>query len=114
MTSISKKVFIDKLDDIVNEYNNASHSKTKMRSVDKKSNVYIDFIKGNNERDPKCKIGKIGSVRISKYKSIFAKDCTPYWSEEVFLIKKIKNIASWTYVVKNHKDEEIVGTFYQK
>ena len=73
MTSISKKVFINKLDDIVNEYNNASHSTTKMKSVDKKSNVYIDFIKGNNERDPKCKIGKLVVLEYQNIKAFLQK-----------------------------------------
>ena len=35
-------------------------------------------------------------VRIPKYKNIFAKVCTPNWSEEVFVIKKVKNIVPWT------------------
>ena len=86
MTSISKNVYIDKLDDIVNKYNNTYHSTIKMKPVDVKSNTYIDSSKEINDKDPKFKIGDI--VRISKYKNIFAKGYVPNWCEEVFVILK--------------------------
>ena len=50
-------------------------------------------------------------VRISKYKSIFAKGYTQNWSEEVFIITKIKNTFPWTYVISDLNGEPIVGTF---
>ena len=53
-------------------------------------------------------------MRISKYKNIFAKGFTPNWSEEVFVIKEIKNTVPWTYVINDLNDEEIIGTFYEK
>ena len=56
MTAILKNVFIDKLDDIVNEYNNTYHRTSKMKPVDVKDNTYIDFEKEVN-KDPKFKIG---------------------------------------------------------
>ena len=71
MTSVSKNVYIDKLDDTVNKYNNSYHSTIKVTPLDVKSSTFIDFGKGSNERDTKFKIGDI--VRISKYKNIFAK-----------------------------------------
>ena len=86
MTPVSKNVYIDKLGDIVNKYNNAYHSTIKIKPVDIKSNTYIDSSKEINNKDPKFKIGDI--VRISKYKNIFAKGYTPNLSEEVFVIKK--------------------------
>ena len=86
-TSISKNVYIDKLDDIVNEYNNAYHTTTKMKSIDVKDNTYINTDKETNDKDPKFKVGD--RVRISKYKNISAKGYTPNWSEEVFVIKKV-------------------------
>ena len=89
MTAISKNVYIDKLDDIVNEYNNTHHRTMKMKPVDVKDNTYIDFGKEVNDKDSKFKIGD--HVRISKYKNIFAKGYVPNWSEEVFIISKIKN-----------------------
>ena len=97
MTSISKNVYIDKLDDIVNEYNNTYHRTIKMKPVDVKDNTYIGFGKESNNKDPKFKVGD--HVRISKYKNIFAKGYTPNWSEEVFLITKIKTTVPWTYVI---------------
>ena len=86
MTSVSKKVYIDKLDGTVNKYNNAYHGTIKMKLVDVKSNTYIDSNKDINDQHLKFKIGH--TVRISKYKNIFAKGSTPDWSEEVFVIKK--------------------------
>ena len=85
MTSISKNVYIDKLDDIVHKYNNKKHRTIKMKPIDLKDNTYIDFGKEVNGNDPKFKVGDY--VRISKYKSIFAEGYTPDWSEEVFVIK---------------------------
>ena len=89
MTLVSKNVYIYKLDDIVNEYNNAYHRAIKMKPVDVKDNTYIDSNKEVNDKDPKFKVGD--HVRISKYKNIFAKGYMPNWSEEVFVIKKVKN-----------------------
>ena len=65
MTSISKNVYIDRLDDIVNKYNNTYHITIKMKPVDVKLNTYIDSSKEVNNKDPKFKIGDI--ARISKY-----------------------------------------------
>ena len=89
LTSVSKNVYIDKLDDIVGEYNNTYHRTIKMKPVDVKDNTYIDFKKEVNDKDPKFKVGD--RVRISKYKNIFAKGYTPNWSEELFAVSKIKN-----------------------
>ena len=77
MPSISKNVYIDKLDDIVNKYNNTYHKKIKIKPVDVKSSSYIDSIKKSNDKNPKFKIGNI--VRISKYKKFFAKDFVRNW-----------------------------------
>ena len=53
-------------------------------------------------------------VRISKYKDIFSKGYTQNWSEEVFVIKKVKNAVPWTYVINDLNGEEIIGTCYEK
>ena len=112
-TSVSKNIYIDKLDDIVDQYNNTYHSTMKMKPVDVNSNTYIDSGKEIiNNKDPNFKVGD--NVRITKYKNIFAKGYTPNWSEEVFLIKKIKNSVSWIYVISDLKGEDVVGTFYEK
>ena len=112
VTAISKNVYIDKLDDIINGYNNTYHITIKMKPVDIKDNTYIDFGKEVNDEGPKFKVGDY--VRISKYKNIFAKGYMPNWSEEVFVIKKVKNTVPWTYVINDLNDEEIIGTFYEK
>ena len=65
MTSVSKNVYIDKLDDIVNKCNNIYHSTIKMKPINVKSNTYIDSSKEINGRNPKLKIGDI--IRILKY-----------------------------------------------
>ena len=67
----------------------------------------VDF----NKKDPKFKVGD--HVRISKYKSIFAKRYTPNWSEEVLVISKIKNTVPWTYAISDLNGEEIIGSFYE-
>ena len=112
MTFISKHVYIDKLDDIVDEYNNIYHRTIKMKPIDAKNNTYIKIDKEVNDNDPKFKVGD--HVRTSKYKSIFAKGYTPNWSEEVFVIKEIKNTVPWTYVINDVNGQEIIGKFYEK
>ena len=89
MTAVSKDVYIDKLDDMVNENNKIYHRTIKMKPFDVKDNTYIDSVKTFNDRDPKFKVGD--HVSISKDKNIFAKGYTPNWSEEVFVIKEVKN-----------------------
>ena len=103
---------IDKSDDIVNKYNNTYCSTIKIKPVDVKSNTYINSSKESNDKDSKFKVGVV--VKISKYKSIFAKVYTPNWSELVFVTKKVKNTMPWTYIISDLKGENIVGMFYQK
>ena len=97
MTAISKNLYFDVLDDIVNKYNNTVHRSIKMKPVDLTSDFYAEYNEDSNEKDPKCKVGD--HVRISKYKNTFAKGYTPNWSEEVFVVSKIKSTVSWTYVL---------------
>ena len=80
MTSVFKNVYIDKLDDKVDDYNNTYHRTIKMKPVDVKDDTYINFEKKLNDGDPKFKVGD--HVRISKYTNTFAKGYTPNWSEE--------------------------------
>ena len=77
-----------------------------MKPVDIKSNIYIDSSKQINNKNAKFKIDD--TVRISKYKNIFAKGYTPNWSEEVFMIKKVKYNVFWAYIISNLNGEEIV------
>ena len=83
-----------------------------MKSIDAKSDSFAEYNEETNEKDPKFKIGD--HVRISKYKNIFAKGYSPNWSEEIFVIKEIKNTVPWTYVISNLNGKKIVGSFYKK
>ena len=112
MTSVSKNVYFDKLDDIVHKYSNKKHRTIKMKPFDVKDNAYIEFDKEVNGNDPKFKVGD--HVRISKYKNIFDKGYAPNWSKETFVIKKTKNTVPWTYVINVLNGEELTGTFYGK
>ena len=94
------------------EYKNTYHRTINVKPVDVEDNTYIDFKKEVNDKDPKFKVGDY--VRISKYKNIFAKGYTPNWSEEVFVIKKVKNTVPWTYVINDLNGEQIIRTFYEK
>ena len=112
MTSISKNVYIDKLDDIANENSNTYHRTIKMKLIDVKDNTYISTGKKVNDKDPKFKVGD--HVKISKCKNFFAKGYTRNWSKEIFVIKEIKNTVPWAYVINDLNGEEIIGTFYEK
>ena len=92
-------MYINKLDDIVNEYNNTYHRTIKMKHIDVKGKIYINIEKEVNNNYPRFQVGD--HVRISNYKNISGKGYTPNWSEEVFIIKKVKNTVRWTYVINN-------------
>ena len=76
------------------------------------SKTSIDFDKKNNKKYPKFNVGN--HVRISKNKNIFLKGYVPNWSEEIFVITKIKSTVPWRYVISDLKGEEIVGMLYEK
>ena len=109
---ISKNVYILKLDDIANKHNNAYHSTIKIKPVDIESNKYINSSKQISDHGYSFKIGDI--VRISKYKNIFAKGYFPNQSEEIFVIQKVKNTVSRTYITSDLQGKEIAGTCYEK
>ena len=102
MTAISKNICFDVLDDISNQYNSTVHRSIKMKPIEVTNDYYAEYNEHSmelhcNETIPKFTVGN--NVRTSKYKSIFAKGYTPNWSEEVFIINKIKNTVPWTYVI---------------
>ena len=99
ITAISNNVYFDVLDDIVNKYNNTVHKTIKMKPIDVTSDSYAEYNEDCNKKDPKFKVDDY--LRISKYKNIFAKGYTPNWSEEVFVVSRIKDTVSWTYVVSD-------------
>ena len=88
MTAVTENVYIDKLDDIMGEYNNTYHRTIEMKPIEVKDNTYIDSINKVNDKNSKFKVGD--HIRISKYKNIFAKGCTQNWSEEDFRLNNFK------------------------
>ena len=112
MTAVSKNVYFDVLDNIVNKYNNTVHRTIKMKPIDVTSDSYDEYSQDSNVTKPKFNVGD--HVKISKYKNIFAKGYTPNWSEEVLVVSKIKNTVPWTYVINDLNDEPITESFYEK
>ena len=112
MTAISKNVYFDVLDDIVNKCNSTYHKTIKMKPADVKDDSFAEYNEESNEKDPKFKVGE--HVRISKFKNVFPKGYTPNWSEEIFVVKKIKDTVPWTYIISDLDGEEIVGSYYEK
>ena len=112
MTGNSENVYFNVLIDIVDKYNNTYHKTIQMKPIDLKSDSFAEYNEEPNEKDSKFKVGD--HVRISKYKTIFAKGYTTNCSEEVFVISKIKNTVLWTYIISDLNGEEIVDSFYEK
>ena len=112
LTAISKNVYFDVLDDIVNKYNNTTHKTIETKPIDVTGDTYAEYNENPYKKDPKLKVGD--NVRITKYKNIFAKGYTPNWSEVVFVTNKIKNTVPWTYVITYSNGEEITESFYEK
>ena len=110
-TAISKNVYFDVLDDILNKQNNTVHRTIKMKPIDVTDDSYAEYNKYFNKKDPKFKVG--GHVRISKQRNILAKGYAPNWPEEVFVVSEIKNTVWWTYVVRDLDGEEITRSFYE-
>ena len=104
ITAVGKNVYFNVLDDIADKYNSTWHSSIKMKPRDVKDGSFAE--------DPKFKIGD--HVMISKYKNIFAKGYTLNWSDEIFVVQKIKNTVPWTYEINDLNGEEIIGSFYEK
>ena len=113
MTTISKNVYIDVLNDIVSKYNNTAHKTIKVKPIDVTNDSDGEYSEDSNKKkNPKFKVGD--RVRISKYKNIFAEGYVPNWSEEVFIVNEIKNTVAWTYTINDLNGEKVIGTFYKK
>ena len=113
ITTISKHVYIDVLNDIANKYNNTIFIEPlKWKPIDVTNNSYAEYHEEPNKKSSKFKVND--HVRISKYKNIFAKGYVPNWSEEVFIVNGIKNTVPWTYTISDLNGEKIIGTFYEK
>ena len=107
-----KNVDIEKLDDIVNKYNDTYHSTINIKPADVKPNTYAESSKDINMKNAKFKISD--TIRISKYKNMFTKGYTPNWSEEVFLIKKVKNTFHGNMLLVILKEKKLLETFTKK
>ena len=83
-----------------------------MKLIDVTDDSFAEYNEDLNKRNLKFKVGD--HVRISKYKNIFTKGYASNWSEEVFVINKIKNTVPWTYVINDLNGEKIIGSFYEK
>ena len=112
MTAISKNVYVDVLDDIVNKYNNTVHKTIKMKPIDVTDDYFAEYDEESNKKNPKFNVGD--HVKISKYKNIFAKGYAPNWLEEVFVTNKISNTVPSTYAIRDLNGEKITGSFYEK
>ena len=112
MKAVSKNVYFDVLEDIVNKYNNTVQRTIKMKPIDAADDSYAEYNEQSNKRNTKFKFGD--HVRISKCKNIFAKGYVPNWSEEIFVIKKVKNTVPWTYLINDLNGQEIIGSFMRK
>ena len=112
MTAISKSVYLNVLDDIVNKYKNADHKTIKIKPIDVTSDSYAKYDKDSYVTKSKLKFGD--NVRISKYRNIFAKGYTENWSEEVFVVSKIKSAVPWAYVISDLNGEPIAGSFMKE
>ena len=107
MTAVSKNVYFDVLDDIVNKYSNTVHRTIKMKPIDVVTDSYGEYNEDSNEAKPKFKVGD--HVRISKYKKVFAKG----YMQKLLLLAKL-NILYSSVDIRNLNGERIAGSFYEK
>ena len=85
-----------------------------MKPIDVTSGSYVEYNEDSSEKDPKFKVGDHVRSFIQKYKNIFVKGYTQYWSEKVFVVSKTKNTILWTYVIGGLNGEPFTGSFYEK
>ena len=83
-----------------------------MKPIDVTSDSYAEYNEDYHEKYPKFEVGD--HVRISKYRNIFAKGYNQNWSEEVFVVSKIKNTVLWKNVISDLAGEPITGSVYEK
>ena len=112
MTAISKNIYFNVLDDIVNKYNNTINRTIKIKPIDVTDDSSAEYDEESNKKDPKFKVGD--HIGISKYKNIFAKGYAPNWSKEIFVTKKVENTVPWTSAINDLNSEEITGSSYEK
>ena len=111
MTSISKNVYIDKSDDMVNKYNN-TYSTIKMKLVDVTFSTYIDFGIENNDKGPKFKVGNHG--RLLKYKNILQKVILQIGLKKVLWLKNLKILCHGHMLLVNITVKKLLECFTKK
>ena len=121
MTATGKSVYYDALDDVVNKYNNTWHNSIKIKPIDVKDDTTNSSAIARNKRvyinkliEKSARFNVNDTVRISKFKNIFAKGYTPNLSKEIFFVDKINNTVPYTYNIKDLNGEKIIGSFYGK
>ena len=112
MTAVSKNVYFDVLDDILNKFNNTVCRTIKMKPIDVTFDSYAEYNENSNVIQPKFKVGY--HVRTSKHKIVFAKGYTQNWSDDVFVVSKINDTFPWIYKISDLNSEKIAGSFYEK
>ena len=88
VTAVSKKVYFDVLDDIVNKYNNTVHRTIKMKPIDATSGSYADYNEDSNVTKSYFKVAD--HVRISKYENILLKDTLKIGKKKFLLLAKLR------------------------
>ena len=109
--------YIDKLDDLVNNYNSTVNSTVKMKPIDaikpENYDLLINNYYENYENKINYKIFEVGGVvRIPMYLSAFTKEISGKWTRELFKILKINDTKPITYNIVDLNNEQIEGTFY--
>lgn len=113
-----KYVWVNELQNIVKKYNTTKHRTIQMRPADVNNNNELLVLKRSYTHpkvvDPKKAKFAVGDyVRISKFRHAFDKSYTPNWTTEIFQIFKVKQTFPRTYILKDSKNEEIKGSFYE-
>ena len=111
-TAVSKNVYFDVLDNILNKFNNTVCRTIKMKPIDVTFDSYAEYNENSNVIQPKFKVGY--HVRTSKHKIVFAKGYTQNWSDDVFVVSKINDTFPWIYKISDLNSEKIAGSFYEK
>ena len=112
MTAVSKNVYFDVLDNILNKFNNTVCRTIKMKPIDVTFDSYAEYNENSNVIQPKFKVGY--HDRTSKHKIVFAKGYTQNWSDDVFVVSKINDTFPWIYKISDLNSEKIAGSFYEK
>ena len=111
MTALSKNAYFD-CQTILPINTITVHRTIKMKPVNVTFDSYLEQSEYSNKKEPRFRVGD--RVRISKYKKIFANEYSQNWSEEVFVVSKIKNTVPWTYAISDLNGEPIARSFYEK